>query len=183
METSTQHKNREEEIIFLLSRQDEEGLRKLYKHYAHALKGVLFKIVLSEETAEDLLQDTFVKIWNNFHSFDKRKGRLFTWMLNIARNLAIDKIRSPKYQAIQKTDDIDDYVYAIDKSENESYQPEHIGVKAVVETLKPELREVINLIYFLGYTQSEVAEKLDIPLGTVKTRIRSGVIEMRKYFK
>ena len=147
------------------------------------MQGVIFKIVQDLETSEDLLQDAFVKIWQNFDSYDESKGRIYTWMLNIARNLAIDKVRSPKFAAGKKIQDIEDSVNRIDVSHQVKYEPDHIGMDQVVGKLKPEHRDVIDLVYYLGYSQSEAAEKLDIPLGTVKTRIRSAMIELRKVFK
>jgi RNA polymerase sigma factor (sigma-70 family) len=170
-------------LIGRLRAGDESALRSLYDKYSMALQGVIMKIVDSVETSEDLLQETFVKIWQNFDSYDESKGRLFTWMLNIARNLAIDKVRSPKYNTGKKIRDIEDSVSMIDLSHSVSFQPDHIGLKQVVERLRPEQKEVIDMVYFFGYSQSEAAEKLDIPLGTVKTRIRSAVIELRKIFK
>lgn len=173
----------EEILISRLKAKDEKALRLLYDKYSHALQGVIFRLVQDVETSEDLLQEVFVKIWQNFESYDESKGRLYTWMLNIARNLAIDKVRSPKFSTGKKIQDIEDSVNKVDAQYQERFEPNHIGLKQVVEKLKTEQREVIDMVYFLGYSQSEAAEKLEIPLGTVKTRIRSAMIELRKVFK
>ena len=183
MDLRTTNIDQDSNIIAGIRSGDQRALKLLYNKYSKALLGVIMRIVEDNETAEDLLQDAFVKIWQNFHTYDENKGRIYTWMLNIARNLAIDKIRSPKFSEGKKIRDIEDSVNKIDASNNIKYEPDHIGIDQVVGKLRPEYKEVIDLVYFFGYSQSEAAEKLDIPLGTVKTRIRSAMIELRKVFK
>lgn len=170
----------EEELLSRLLSKDKEAFRILYDNYSSALFGIVLKIVGTTEVAEDVLQEAFIKIWKNFSSYDKSKGRLFTWLLNIARNTAIDKLRSKneKYQ-IQS---IDDNVYQVDKKNNTTMKVEHIGVKQNVMALKAEHRVIIDLAYYGGYTQEEISKELNIPLGTVKTRMRNAIIELRKIF-
>ena len=183
LEQQTTNIAQDSNIIAGIRSGDQRALKLLYNKYSKALQGVIMRIVDDHETSEDLLQDAFVKIWQNFHTYDENKGRIYTWMLNIARNLAIDKIRSPKFSEGKKIRDIEDSVNRIDASNNIKYEPDHIGIDQVVGKLRPEYKEVIDLVYFFGYSQSEAAEKLNIPLGTVKTRIRSAMIELRKVFK
>lgn len=170
----------EEELVARLQAQDKNAFGILYDNYSSSLYGIVLKIVQTTEVAEDVLQEAFVKIWKNISSYDKSKGRLFTWMLNIARNTAIDKLRAKgeKYEIR----DIDDSVYQFDKKSNTTMKVEHIGVKQSVQNLKPEHRILIDMAYYGGYTQEEISKELNIPLGTVKTRMRNAIIELRKFF-
>lgn len=174
-----QEKYSEEELIYRLKMQDEAAFAYLYDNYAGALNGIIFRMLSDAETAEDILQEAFVKIWNNFTQYDASKGRLFTWMANITRNLTIDTMRSKGYKNQQKT-------AAIEVGENargDNNSParfDGIGIDKSVGALKPEYKKLIDLAYYFGYTQEEISKQLDIPLGTVKTRMRSAIIELRK---
>ena len=114
------------------------------------------------------------------HSYQPAKGRLFTWMINIARNLAIDKIRSKEIKQQQKTDKVEDNVHTIDHARFDTMAVDGIGIREVLKNLNEDYQFVINLLYFKGYTQAEVAKEFDIPLGTVKTRTRAALLELRK---
>jgi RNA polymerase sigma factor (sigma-70 family) len=173
----------EEEIIKLLRGKDEKAVRYLYDHYGKALLGLAFRIVQNQEIAEEILQETFVKIWVNASSYDETKGKLYTWMLNIARNLSIDKVRSSEFKNTSKTQTIEKSVHSINKDHQIGFNIDTMGVKELVDKLRPEQKELIDLIYFYGYTQAEAAEKLKMPLGTVKTRVRSAIGDLRKYFR
>lgn len=172
----------EPELIQAILKKDKAGAEALYDMYSSALYGVIFRIIQHEEIAEDLLQDTFVRIWNSFASYDSSKGRLFTWMVNIARNISIDKTRSKDFRNHSKTEDIENNVLSIDKRVSTSVNPETMGLKDLVAKLKPEHKIILDLVYFEGFTHVEVAEKLEIPLGTVKTRLRNAIITLRKVF-
>ena len=102
MDQQTSNIAQDSNIIAGIRSGDQRALKLLYNKYSKALQGVIIRIVDDHETSEDLLQDAFVKIWQNFHTYDENKGRIYTWMLNIARNLAIDKIRSPKFSEGKK---------------------------------------------------------------------------------
>lgn len=178
---SGQLKNIEEkELVILLKRQDKAGLDYLYDHYSAALYGIIVRIVKKEEVAEEVMQDAFFKIWNNIASYNPEKGRLFTWMLNITRNLAIDKTRSKEIKKEQKSDQIENSVHRIDRENSHEISVESIGVKELLDKLNSDQRKVVDLLYFQGYTQSEVSEEHDIPLGTVKTRLRIALKQLRK---
>lgn len=172
----------EDELVSRLFNKDKAAFSYLYDNYAAALYGVVYRIVQDEETAQDALQEAFVKIWNSFQQYDKTKGKLFTWMVNIARNLAIDTTRSKGFKNQNKNLDLDKVVGFVDSQKSTSFNTEQIGLKAMVEKLKPEHRELIDLAYFGGYTQAEIAEELNIPLGTVKTRMRMAIIHLREIF-
>jgi RNA polymerase sigma-70 factor, ECF subfamily len=172
----------EEDLVLMLQSKDERGFSILYDNYSSALYGVILKIVRTEEIAADVMQDSFVKIWKNIEGYNRTKGTLFTWMLNVARNTAIDKIRSQDFQNSQRNQDLDSNVEIIDNQANSQFDIDAIGLKKVVENLRPEHRQMIDLLYFQGYTQAEVAEEFSIPLGTVKTRVKAAIVQLRQYF-
>ena len=173
----------ENDLVQALRQKDKIGAEALYDMYSGSLYGIIFRIVQHEEIAEDLLQDTFVKIWNSFSLYDPAKGRLFTWMVNVARNLSIDKIRSKDFRNSSKNQDIENTVNVLDEQRSTEINPDLIGVKELVKLLKPEQKSVLDLVYFRGYTHVEASEELGIPLGTVKTRMRMAIITLRKFFK
>ncbi len=172
----------EPELIQAIRTRDTRGAEALYGMYSAALYGVIYRIIQHEEIAEDLLQEAFVKIWNSVSSYDESKGRLFTWMVNIARNLSIDKTRSKDFRNHSKTEDIENIVLSVDKGFTTSLNPETLGLKDLVQKLKPDQKAILDLVYFRGFTHVEAAEELDIPLGTVKTRLRNAIITLRKVF-
>lgn len=172
----------ENELILALREKNKLGAEALYDMYSSSLYGIIYRIVQHEEMAEDLLQDTFVKIWNSFSSYDSTKGRLFTWMVNVARNLSIDKIRSKDFRNNIKNQDIENTVNIIDEQRSTAINPDIVGVKELVQHLKPEQKSILDLVYFRGYTHVEAAEELGIPLGTVKTRMRMAITTLRKFF-
>ncbi|MEO1652190.1 MAG: sigma-70 family RNA polymerase sigma factor [Bacteroidota bacterium] len=168
----------EAELIVRLRNKDRKAYAILYDRYSGALYGVILKIVKYEEIAQDVLQDTFVKIWKKIDAYSATKGTLFTWILNIARNTAIDRLRSQEYKRIAKSKPIESI--ASESRVNVSQKTDHIGIRKIVESLKPEYQEVIQMVYFKGYTHVEAAEALALPLGTVKTRIKIALRELRK---
>ena len=151
----------------------------MYDRYSAALYGVVSRIISKESIAEEILHDAFLRIWDRIDSYDAEKGRLFTWMLNITRNLAIDKTRSKEISQGRKTGDIDDSVDSVDRGGSESQHEDTIGLKDVLQQLPEEQRFVVEYLYLRGYTQSELAEEFNIPLGTVKTRLRLAMIALR----
>lgn len=173
----------EEELVQRLRARDETALTLFYDRYAAALFGVISRIVKADDVAEDVLQEALVKIWNSFPTYDGNKGRLFTWVLNISRNLAIDKIRSRQHRVGTRTHGLDDSLTAQRLPAADSFRPEHIGLREIVQTLVPDQRQIIDLLYFGGYTQSEVAEELSLPLGTVKTRARTAIKLLSKLMR
>jgi RNA polymerase sigma-70 factor (ECF subfamily) len=171
-------KYNEEQLVVLLNEQNNDAFNYLYDNYSGALFTIINQIVPDKDTAGDVLQEVFVNIWRKINSYDATKGRLFTWMLNIARNAAIDKIRSKGYRDNQRNQ-------PIVESENSgmamSSNPEvtDVGLKKILTKLNEESRKLIDLSYFQGFTHEEIAKMLGIPLGTVKTRIRTAIIQLR----
>jgi RNA polymerase sigma factor (sigma-70 family) len=172
----------EESLVSMLSERNTEGMEILYDNYSSALYGIIHRIIQNDEIAEDVLQETFLKIWNNFGRYDASKGRLFTWMVNLARNMAIDKVRSKEFSQKQKNRELTESVSFVDSDNQATYNPETIGLKEMVRKLEPEYKQIIDLLFFGGYTQSEAAEKLNIPLGTIKTRSRAAILKLRQQF-
>jgi RNA polymerase sigma factor (sigma-70 family) len=171
----------EQELISALKAKDDQAFSYLYDHYSGSLYSIILQIVKTPETASDVLQDVFVNIWRKIESYDPLKGRLFTWMLNISRNASIDMLRSKNYQNSQKNQEITGNVYG--KDSVTLTNTDHIGLTKFLGKLRPEQRVLIELAYFKGYTHDEIAEIEDIPLGTVKTRIRNALLQLREYLK
>lgn len=153
----------------------------LYDNYSGSLYTVISQIVSDMEAANDVLQEVFINIWKKIESYDPTKGRLFTWMLNIARNASIDTVRSKSYQNSMKNTAVSDSSELITGVAN--FNIDNIGLKKILQRLKPEHRVLIDLAYFKGYTHEEIADIENIPLGTVKTRIRSALLQLREYLK
>ncbi len=173
-------KYNEEELVLLLKQQDQTAFSYLYDNYAGALNGVIYRIVEDKELSEDILQEVFLKIWNNFASYDSTKGRLYTWMLNLTRNLTIDTIRSKGYKKQSKIYGDENSVSNLEDSSQGTNRFDAIGLNKQLKTLKPEELSIINMAYFNGYTQDEISKELAIPLGTVKTKMRNAIISLRK---
>lgn len=173
-------KYNEDELVLLLEKQDQQAFSYLYDNYAPALNGVIFRLVDDKALTEDILQEAFIKIWNNFSSYNKSKGRLFTWMINLTRNLAIDTLRSKGYKQQGKISGDENSVSDIQDSSVNVNRFDSMGIRSQLVNLKPEQRLVIDLAYFNGFTQDEIAKQIGIPLGTVKTRMRTAILELRK---
>ena len=167
----------EQELVALLKEQNNDAFNYLYDHYSGALFTIINQIVPDKDTASDVLQEVFVNVWRKIGSYDETKGRLFTWMLNIARNAAIDKVRSKGYRDNQRTQSIAEGESGIAMSSNPVVND--VGLKKVLTTLNEEYRKLIDLSYFQGFTHEEIAKMLGIPLGTVKTRIRTAISQLR----
>lgn len=161
---------------------DKEAFGRLYDQYAAALNGVILKIVGSGEVAEEVLQDTFLKVWRSAKSYDPAKGRAFTWMVNIARNAAIDRVRSSDHREGTKIQSIDKTVYRLG-TDDERARLDHLGVGDLLRHLKPELREMIDMGYYQGWSQQEIADRTGLPLGTVKSRTRTALQALKEVLK
>jgi RNA polymerase sigma factor (sigma-70 family) len=170
----------EEQLIAGLRAQDRKTIEYLYDKYSRALFTVISRIITDKDIAEEVFHDAFIKITRKIDSYDESKGRLYTWMANICRNSAIDKTRSKEYSKNSKTNTIDDYVYGLESESGTSELVDGIGVKELLVDLNEEQRFVIECIYFKGYTHSEISEEFDLPLGTVKSRIRAAINVLKK---
>lgn len=173
----------EELIILGLIENNARALQQLYKMYAPALFGIIKRIVKFDEVAEDVLQDTFVKIWKSINLYDSSKGRFFTWIANVAKNLAIDQLRSKATIKSSKTDDIFNICSTLIDPQSQIFiNTDAIGVKNLLNTLKADQKLIVDMIYFQGYTHVQVSELLAIPLGTIKTKLRLSMLKLRQQF-
>lgn len=169
----------ESKIVALLKQRDKEAIVLLYDNYSAALYGIILKIVQSETVAQEVLQDVFLKVWNNADKYDANKGRLFTWLAQISRNAAKDALRSSSYKRTAKTESLADNV-TNDSSLAQNPQYTDSGLRKVIDSLDDKYKEIIDLLYFMGYSHSEAAKELDIPIGTLKSRVRKAIMELRR---
>ncbi len=176
---STLKRQNEEQLISLLKGRDRRGFEMLYDNYSAALYGVILRIVKQNEVAEEALQDVFVNVWNKIDQYNADKGRLFTWIINIARNMAIDKLRSKEVKQSQLNDTMDDVLLNVVKQQQHTPNSDVVGLKDLLTRLEDEDSFVIKMLYFKGYSQSELAKDYNIPLGTVKTRTRRALKQLR----
>jgi RNA polymerase sigma factor (sigma-70 family) len=170
----------EPQLIAGLREKDRKTIEYLYDKYSKALFTVISRIITDKDIAEEVFHDAFIKITRKIDSYEESKGRLYTWMANICRNAAIDKTRSKEFSKDSKTNTIDEYVYGLESESGTSELVDGIGVKELLVNLNEEQRFVVECIYFKGFTHSEVAEEFDIPLGTVKSRIRAAINVLKK---
>ena len=171
--------NTEKEIVAYLEKGDRRAIDLAYKNYGRALYGIILRVVKSGEVAEEILQDVFVKIWINAESYNRSKGRLFTWMSNIARNASIDSIRTARSKREQKTTSIDNPVYE-SVGGKEEMNVKDFALQKVIDSLDEKHRLLIDLTYFQGYSQREIEKELGIPLGTIKSRLRLAINQLRE---
>lgn len=171
------HVIQEELLIAMLRNKEQQGMNILYDNYSGALFNIILRRVSSEESAQDILQEVFIKIWKNFHQYNEDKGRLFTWMINIANNEAISALRSKGSRKEKITSTITESDFRNYSVYNNT---DHIGVKEVVDRLEEKYRDVIDLVYFKGFTQSEATQVLEVPLGTVKSRAAIAYRKLKK---
>lgn len=177
------NKYSEEELVMRLQEKDQAAFSYLYDNYAGALNAVICRMIEDPKLCEDILQESFLKIWNNFNSYDKTKGRLFTWMLNLTRNLTIDTLRSKGYKKQAKISSDENSVSNLHDASSGIDKFDSMGLRKQLSNLKPDQRILIDMAYFSGFTQDEISKQLDIPLGTVKTRMRAAILELRKFIQ
>ncbi len=171
----------EAELVQTLKQRSQQAFAYLYDNYSGALYSIVLSIIADKELSSDVLQEVFVKIWRQMDSYDADKGRLFTWMINIARNASIDTLRSKSYQNSKQNRELTEAVY--DAGGNTVTNIDRIGLRKIIHTLRDEYSALIELSYFQGYTQEEISKIMDIPLGTVKTRLRGALIQLREIVK
>lgn len=167
-------------LILELQNGNQRAFERIYELYSESTYGIIYSIVHDEKIAEEVLQDVFLKIWNNSSSYNSDKGRFFTWVLNIARNASIDQIRSKSHKNNQKNLAADNFVDILESRSNFSSKADAIGIKKYIAILKPVCKKLIDLLFFKGFTQKETAEELDMPLGTVKTKNRACINKLRE---
>ncbi len=172
----------EENLISSIRKKERLGYELLYDSYSAVLFGVINKIIPETEVAEDLLSEAFVKIINSFAQYDASRGRLFTWMINICRNLCFDELRSKQFKNQTRSMKLDDCTELL-CDHTTSFNPSHSDLKNITERLNPNQKLLIDLAFFKGYTHSEIAKEFNLPLGTVKTRLRKAINELRLIYQ
>lgn len=169
----------EKHIVELLQERNDKAISLLYEHYGDTLYGVAKKVVRDEELAQDVLQESFVKIWKKSDSYDASKAKLFTWLFRITRNTAIDKLRSVNTKTDKEIQmDVSDvYNLGVD-----SIRPEFMDVRENLDKIEDKYQIVLEALFFHGMTQQEASDELDIPLGTIKSRLKIGLRELKKIY-
>ncbi|HVU97917.1 MAG TPA: sigma-70 family RNA polymerase sigma factor [Puia sp.] len=168
----------EEQLIQRLRQHDAAAFVYLYDNYADSLNGVILTIINDRSLAGDILQEVFIKIWRHIDQYDASRGRLFTWMHNVARNAAIDVTRRKEWQRTRSNNPLTaDHDRLADNPLPSGIDPD---LRTSVSVLKEEHKVLVDMSYFQGYTQAEIATMLGIPLGTVKTRLRAALTQLRK---
>ncbi len=184
----TQNNTRDRELMRRIASKDPEALGLLYDHYNKLLFGLLRSILKKTEEAEDILQEVFTSIWEKAHQFDTERGTPYTWIVSLTRNKGIDRLRSKVYKEQKKQDaviDDDEAFFPLFSEENNPLENTILSDRAkrvyeALEKLSEKQRTVIQVAYFDGLSQSEISEEMNIPLGTVKTRMRDGMIKLRE---
>lgn len=171
----------EEELIAALHSGNHQDFEKLYNRFAHVLYGTLIAWVSDVHIAQNLLQDAFVKAWTNRETYDPAKGRLFTWLYNITRNVCIDYYRSRQYKK-GKAALLSNDISLLVNTKQANQTPDAIGIFQVLNMLRKEEKQVVELMYFKGFTQKEIAGLMNMPLGTVKTRMSMAIRNLRSFF-
>ncbi|WP_034062027.1 RNA polymerase sigma factor [Lacinutrix jangbogonensis] len=169
----------EQDIITLLKNGDKKAISLLYEHYSGALLSVVKKVISDNDIAQDVLQESFIKVWKKGKTYDPSKAKLFTWLYRIFYNSAIDKIRSQNNKTKKEIRIGDSNVY---KLTTKSLNQDTLDIQKHLSSLELKYQVVINALYFEGMTQQEASEELNIPLGTIKSRLKIGLRELKKIY-
>ena len=170
----------DQELIELVTRGDKSAFKEIYSRFSQVTYNLALRMLRDKEDAEEVVQEIFLQIWNKANSYDPQRGAVSTWVLNIARSRAIDKLRSVGYRNKNIEIDEEKVNSDIDLSSNIEDRDESKNViKQALESLPEKQRNAIELVYFEGLTHVEAAEKLNEPVGTIKTRIRLGVMKLK----
>lgn len=167
------------ELVLKFQNKNEKAFEELYHMYSSSIHGVIFNIVRNKTIADELMQDTFIKAWSNAETYSLKKGRFFTWILNIARNTAIDELRSKSHKLSKKNINLDIHENLATCHDNIDKRTDAIGLLKFLPKLSAKQYKIIDLLFLQGFTQKEASKQLDIPLGTVKTRSRNGILHIR----
>lgn len=170
----------EEQITILLADQNKKALSLIFENYGSLLLNVIMRVIKDKMMAEEVLQQVLIKVWNNAQSFNSDKGSLFTWLVSISRNAAIDKTRTKDFRLSQESERSVELVNISEKKSSED-QFQKMYILQMMSHLSEGHRKLINMSYFEGYSHKEIAERLNMPLGTVKTRIRLAINQLRTF--
>lgn len=169
-----------DQLIEKFQQKDINAFETLYNMYSDSMHGVIYNIVRDHHIAEEVMHDVFIKVWQKSDTYSRQKGRFFTWILNISRNAAIDKTRSKNFKTSKQNLDANFFVDIIESSDDLNSKTDAIGIKSFVSKLSKTCKDLIELLYFKGFTQSEASKTLEMPIGTIKTRNRSCIKTLRQ---
>lgn len=169
-------------LVKKLQEKNEKAFKELHTMYSDSVYGIVLKIVKNKDVACELTQDVFLKVWTNADNYSSKKGRFFTWILNIARNSAIDYTRSKVSKKSLKNLSSEKFANKFMSHSDSDSTTNTIGLDKIVGNLEPKIRTILNLLYFEGFTQKEISEEYNIPLGTIKTRKRIGLSQLKAIF-
>ena len=178
-------RRRDAELVARMAASDAGALAELYDRYARPVHSYLYRVCGDPRTAEELLQEVFFRTWQQAATFDGSRGALVSWVMSIAHNLAIDEVRRVSRRPRIGTDDPE---RALSQIVDRDTPPDEMAwlsdlrrlMREAVDEIPPPQRAVIELAYFSGLTQREISQRLDIPMGTVKTRTRLGLLRLRE---
>lgn len=173
----------EADFVHGLRQGSQQVFAQMYERFSPPLYSFILGKVKDSEVAENLLQDVFVKVWRNSAQYDEGKGRLFIWMYKICNNCCIDYLRSKQHRISRQSVVSSELLGMLPQQSVAGAVPDRIGLYNMVRQLKGEEREIVELLYFKGYTQAEVAGMKNMPLGTVKTRCAKAIKKLRSLFE
>lgn len=171
------------QLIALTAQGDQTALATLYDRTSPQVFGLVLRILNNREAAEEVTLDVYTQVWRQAHTYNEARGAPGAWLMTLARTRAIDRFRAgaAEHGRIESLDAVELFVSADDTPEQDvEGQERRRYVQQALAVLTPEQRQTIALAYFYGLSQSEIAEKLQLPLGTVKTRIRLGMMKLRE---
>lgn len=172
-------------LVQRVAQGDEQALAMLYDRYAATVLGIALKVLQQREIAEEVLQEAFWRVWQRASTFDNKRGNFAPWLFGITRNLSIDELRrravrpQPVYDDPERPWMAEMPDESIDVEGAAWLGEQRVAVRQAMRELSPEQREALELAYFGGLTQREIAEQLGSPLGTIKTRVRLGLLKLR----
>ncbi len=164
-------------LIKRLQNQDSKALSIIYDRYSGALYGVILRICKDENMAQDLLQETFLKIWQKSNSYDSKKGKFFTWSYRIAKNLTLNALRNPS-KLIQNED-----LSVYENKDSSEPELDLLQLNGSLKRLEPHHQKALELIYFNGLTHREAHEEMNVPLGTFKSYIKQALKKLRETYQ
>jgi len=177
-----QKSNREldRQLIDQVKQGDKTAFKEIYSRFSQVVYNLALRMLRDKEDAEEVVQEIFLQVWNKAYSYDSERGAVSTWILNIARSRSIDKLRTVVYrdrnteideEKVNSNDDLSRIIEDREESKN--------VIRQALDSLPEKQRIAIEMVYFEGLTHLETAEKLDEPVGTIKTRIRLGVLKLK----
>lgn len=171
----------DQQLINQVKQGDKTAFKEIYTRFSQVVYNLALRMLRDKEDAEEVVQEIFLQIWNKAYSYDSERGAVSTWILNIARSRSIDKLRTIRYrdrnieideEKVNSNDDLSRIIEDREESKN--------VIRQALDSLPDKQRIAIEIVYFEGFTHLEAAEKLNEPVGTIKTRIRLGVIKLKE---